>query len=560
MIWLHTYLGIISGWLLFVIFVTGTLSYFTPEITYWMMPERQVIVSDGFDRNIVVDKASHTQTKTQTNTQTKTKVAQESQQYQIEQSLNYLQQHAKSASSWRIYLPTAREQHWYVQWREGKTRHRVSFNKDATPFKSTTDTKGGLFFRNFHYTLQLRGYGGRYIAGIAAMAMLLTLFSGIYTHRRFFKDFFTLRKGKITKWTSDLHALVGIVTLPFCLMICISAIMIYAIMYMPFSANMHFEQGERGVNKAIIPSLPPLTNSANTAASSVKSSAASASENMLSKSIAYSAILTNLKAQWQEPHAIKRITVEAPGNENSRFIIERTKSLTVSNRADRLVYSSYTATPLEGYADESAPATFRRIMYGLHQANFATTGLRWLLFGLGVLSCVLIASGLIVWVNQRRTNLGKGQKRKPLSLHIMEKGNIAAIMGMAIATPVFLLANRLIPADTLNRANMEINAFFVAWLCCLLHAIFRPAKNAWFEQVLVAAVSYMGLAVVGICMPFDRTLNAFSTMDVTYLSFIIAFVLAGSGFAVLAHWLKGRLKGRLENPPMNNTVGKGGRP
>jgi hypothetical protein len=66
--------------------------------------------------------------------------------------------------------------------------------------------------------------------------------------------------------------------------------------------------------------------------------------------------------------------------------------------------------------------------------------------------------------------------------------------------------------------------------------------------------------VVGICMPFDRTLNAFSTMDVTYLSFIIAFVLAGSGFAVLAHWLKGRLKGRLKNPPKNNSVGKGGRP
>ncbi len=34
MIWLHTYLGIISGWLLFVIFVTGTLSYFTADITY----------------------------------------------------------------------------------------------------------------------------------------------------------------------------------------------------------------------------------------------------------------------------------------------------------------------------------------------------------------------------------------------------------------------------------------------------------------------------------------------------------------------------------------------
>lgn len=39
MAWLHTWIGLIFGWLLFAIFLTGTLSYFKDEITHWAQPE-----------------------------------------------------------------------------------------------------------------------------------------------------------------------------------------------------------------------------------------------------------------------------------------------------------------------------------------------------------------------------------------------------------------------------------------------------------------------------------------------------------------------------------------
>ena len=41
MAWLHTWAGLIFGWLLFAIFLTGTLAYFKDEITHWMQPEVQ---------------------------------------------------------------------------------------------------------------------------------------------------------------------------------------------------------------------------------------------------------------------------------------------------------------------------------------------------------------------------------------------------------------------------------------------------------------------------------------------------------------------------------------
>src|SRR5690606_29438516 len=39
MAWLHTWTGLVLGWLLFFVFVTGTAGYFDTEIDRWMQPE-----------------------------------------------------------------------------------------------------------------------------------------------------------------------------------------------------------------------------------------------------------------------------------------------------------------------------------------------------------------------------------------------------------------------------------------------------------------------------------------------------------------------------------------
>ena len=39
MAWLHTWSGLLLGWLLYAVFFTGTLSFFRDEINDWMRPE-----------------------------------------------------------------------------------------------------------------------------------------------------------------------------------------------------------------------------------------------------------------------------------------------------------------------------------------------------------------------------------------------------------------------------------------------------------------------------------------------------------------------------------------
>ena len=76
MAWLHTWTGLIFGWLLFAIFLTGTLAYFKDEIIHWMQPEVQAHPLDD-ERSLAV-------------------------------AQNYLQQQAPTAARWTPSPSTSR--------------------------------------------------------------------------------------------------------------------------------------------------------------------------------------------------------------------------------------------------------------------------------------------------------------------------------------------------------------------------------------------------------------------------------------------------------------------
>ena len=77
MSWLHTWSGLIFGWALFAMFLTGTLAFFRPEITRWMQPEIQVRPAPA--------------------------------QQAVATAQRYLSEHAVDAKRWFITPPTDRE-------------------------------------------------------------------------------------------------------------------------------------------------------------------------------------------------------------------------------------------------------------------------------------------------------------------------------------------------------------------------------------------------------------------------------------------------------------------
>ena len=72
------------------------------------------------------------------------------------------------------------------------------------------------------------------MVGVATLLMFMALLTGVVTHRRIFKDFFTFRPGKGGQraWL-DAHNVSGVLVLLFYLMITFSGLMIFHSMYLP---------------------------------------------------------------------------------------------------------------------------------------------------------------------------------------------------------------------------------------------------------------------------------------------------------------------------------------
>jgi uncharacterized iron-regulated membrane protein len=486
MIWLHTHSGLVLGWLLFIIFLTGSLSYFNPEISQWMKPE---LVNVTSTENL------------------------------INRSLIKLHQVAVNSDMWRINLPNERSQHWSLQWRHGSEWHVLNLGANFDQVIKPRDTYGGNFFRKFHYSLQLRDYGGRYIVGFSAMFMLVAVFSGIFTHRRLFSNFFTLRLGKLLTTLTDFHALAGLVTGPFIIMVCSSGIMIYAIMYLPFSAD-HFAGGQRNLSRALSPGLELIDRDAPT-------------QLPLSE---FTVVQNNIEQHWQGQNQIRRITFEQPFSREGRIIVDRVKNLTLSKQAERLVFSSHDGKPLQGYAQASNAAQVRRFFFGLHEAQFADIGLRWLLFLLGLLTSALIASGLIIWLNKRLLKV----KQPQLGHFVAERLNIAVIGGLPLAIVAFFLSNRLLPKLLEGRAVMEVQVFFLTWMVCVLVSLFRPAKKAWVDLLLASAFGCYLLPIIDLYQDSQRIRDAILEVNLVYLTFVLFILLMGFVFMKSACWLRAK--------------------
>ena len=148
MAWLHTWAGLLLGWLLFAIFVTGTLSYFKPEFNHWMRPELQALPPARADDAAAV----------------------------AERALATLRQHAPQATQWMMRLPDERQPEVSLLWHAGpRERFQTLLVHPATgDILTPRATAGGDFFYRFHFELRTAHQGrwvqqGRWIVGVATL-------------------------------------------------------------------------------------------------------------------------------------------------------------------------------------------------------------------------------------------------------------------------------------------------------------------------------------------------------------------------------------------------------
>lgn len=101
-------------------------------------------------------------------------------------------------------------------------------------------------------------------------------------------------------------------------------------------------------------------------------------------------------------------------------------------------------------------------------ATFAQPLLRLGFFFSGILGCVMIASGLLLWSLKRQIQNKSSQFH--FGHYLVDRLNIAAFVGLPCATVAYLSTNRLFTV-TATTINYEIYSFFLVWLISLIIAL-----------------------------------------------------------------------------------------
>ncbi len=448
---LHTWSGLMVGWVLFVIFTAGTVAYWREALNRWARPELARIE----DPARVVRGAEA-----------------------------FLLRKAPDAKTWFITVPTTRSPgadiFWQPQPKEGESPRRRRGHADTSALigadglpTTARETRGGEFFYRFHFDLHyMPVLWARWLVGICAMAMLVAILSGIVTHKKIFKDFFTLRRAKGQRSWLDGHNAAAVLGLPFHLMITYTGLVTLMAMLMPWATVANYADPAK-LFAVIFPEGPEAIRTGRPA-----------------PLVDLSRIVRDGERRLGAP--IGFITVAQPGDAGARITLSESNAAMLSARTPRLAYDGASGALLWASPPQGAAAETAGVMVGLHAGRYADAVIRWVYFLCGLGGSLMVASGLVLWVVKRREKL-PDPDRPHLGFRLVERLNIGFVAGFPAAMVSFLWANRLLPTTLAARGAAEINAMFALWAVLLIHAFVRRPKRAWVEQLALTAVLLLGL-------------------------------------------------------------------
>jgi len=444
MAWLHTWSGLVVGWVLFAIFVTGTASYYRSDISRWMRPE---LPRENPPSGAALGAAA-------------------------ERAVAYLTVHAPKARTWFIGMPQPDKPVLDLFWRTrpGEPPGHVHLDPATGREATVRDTEGGDFLYRFHFELHMAPLWGRWIVGLCAMIMLVALVSGIVTHRRILADLFTFRRDKaLRRSVLDAHNVGGVLALPFHLMITYTGLVTLATFYMPWGVTAAY----RGNAQTFFADAAWIT----TPRPPAKRAAVAAPVGPL---------VERAVAMVAEP--LERLTLVNPGDAHATVVAVFKEPRGLARSQPQLAFDGVSGAALEARGRDLKPAarTFT-VLTGLHEAHFASDALRLLFFLCGVMGSATIATGLILWSLARLPRAGA---RPFLGLRLVQALNIGTVAGLPAAVAAYFLANRLLPIGLADRAEWETDAFFATWVAAIFLPLVRPHRRAWGEGFATVALLY----------------------------------------------------------------------
>jgi len=537
MAWLHTWFGLVLGFVLMAVFFFGSLSVFDREIDRWAIPstrfEPQPMPS--FDRMLLPvfqDMKPSAQSIEQARSRVSGPMADS---FPVVKSWGAYTTHRDPVLSlFSSYeLPNAKDPE------DSVFGDRTIDPRNGRLLPDDHLKIGSQFFYPLHYSLHLEWKNlGYFIVGFSALVMLVALVSGVVMHRKIFRELFTFRPRKHTqRSTLDLHNLTGVVALPFHFIFAFSGLVIFGSIYFPITdTQLKPLHDLHEKHEAMETGLPHDRAGVPGTLASVDAMVAEAKRRWAAKDMAGD---------------VGFLSVQHVGDANSYVSVYRAGTDRIALTGEGIHFKASTGEVLREDPPLTPVASVNTFLTGLHLQHFRHWLLRWLYVLGGLSGCACIATGFVFFVEKRKRQHAKQERG---GARWVDAFAVTTVTGMLVATLAMLIGNRLLPDDLPARGDWEKYIFCGAWLLAFAHAIWRTAPvaearmaPAWAEQCWAVAVMAVAAVLLNWVTTGDHLLR---TIGQGYWPVAGAdlFMLASAAVAVMAARKLGRRTGVTSAP------------
>jgi len=534
MAWLHTWFGLVLGFVLMAAFFFGALSVFDREFDRWAIPATRIepqpmpsyerVLRPAFER------------------MQPTRAAVDAMRGQVD---GPMPARFDTVAYWSAYT-THRDPvvALFAGYEVPNARHAgeqiyAEATVDPRDGRVLPDDRlkvGSGFFYPMHYGLTLDWKNlGIWIVGFSALVMLAALVSGVVMHRRLFREFFTFRPGKARLRSAlDLHNLTGVVALPFHFFFALTGLLIFAATYyFPLGHTQLHELHDRAA--AIEAQQTGLPHQRAGVAAGLAD---------------VDAMVAQARQRWEDKGKagdVGFLVLMHVGDANGYVSVYRAGTDRIALVGDGIHFKASSGELIREDPPATAVARMAEFLTGLHLQHFRHWLLRWLYVLGGLAGAVCIATGFVFFVEKRkRQHAARGSQ----GARVVDALAVASVTGMALATLGILVANRLLPEDLAARGDWEQRAFWTTWVLALLHAAWRSApvalglpNPAWREQAWAISALAIAAAVLNWATTGDHLLRTLASGYWPVAGVDLALLAVSAIAGLVAHRL--RLRSRV---------------
>ena len=453
----HTVSGIIISVVLFVIFFAGSFSFFKDEIINW---ERNESTTSTKEIQLDYDKALKTLDRKYVLYGRNLTISKPSIENRV----------AISLEGTKDTLAPAKQ-------KEGSF-----FYLNVKNFKIFTYEESyslGEFLYRLHFLAQIPYPIGYYLSGFVALFFLFAIITGVLLHwKKIVSNFYVFRpKEKLKVLWTDAHTALGMLGLPFQFVYAVTGafFMIKLLIVAPVVMTL-YNGNENKLYKELGYTDPEFDFK----------------NKVLTTDFSINKLVEKTKSNWND-FEITRVFIQNYGDANMHILVEgellNHKKFTGIGKVMYRIIDGKEVAKKNPITQNRYLDVVKNVLYRIHFGDYGGYTLKIVSFILGIITCFVIISGVMIWlVARQKANIP--QKRRRFNRRVVRVYLAICLSMYPITALVFIGAKLFYP---LSQSNLYM-LYFISWLLLTIFFIIKRNDTFTSKYTLVSG-SFLGFLI-----------------------------------------------------------------